>query len=215
MAKSRLTRSLIDKICDLLRERRTFRYICDVLGIHESTFWRWRRRGEVESSGIYHELSVALASVEVEVCEALSQVVYGAALDGKVVKRLRRKTSADGDVRTEQTVIVYPPNPHLALKILERKEPGTWSPLGRVSVDWRDYAKSQGVDPGALEETVSNAILYDQRCADYLAKYAQETGQPLESVFERVISILESERASATTSTDPPRPADVPSDGKD
>ena len=52
----RLTPELIKKICRYVENGNTYERSCALVGIHESTFYKWKQRGLAEKEGLYFEL---------------------------------------------------------------------------------------------------------------------------------------------------------------
>lgn len=80
---------------------------CDLAGINRSTFNKWMKRGEVEETGIYHDLYLKVKRAEAISEIGLLQIIREAAPD---------------DWRA-------------AAHILERRWPNSWGKHDRVSVD--------------------------------------------------------------------------------
>lgn len=161
--KTRLSTKIISQVSDLVRKRTKISEICQVIGVSYETFYRWRKRGEEESEGIYSDLVKSMQQAEMDLCEDLAHVVFNAALVGsKEYKKVTKVVQdAKGKIRTEETETETDtaPDANLALKLLERKFPNKWGSIQRISVNWVDLAITKGVDPQQLQAEFKQMFL--------------------------------------------------------
>ena len=160
--KTRCTKVMVERICELRRYRQSWRNIALIVGVTEETLSRWRRQGEAATSGIYFELVRGIEVAEQELYEQLVKVVLNDALHGS--KEIVKKQVVDeaGRVRVETTEREKPADSGLALKLLERFKPNEFAPVQRLNYDWREVVRSQGVDPQKLEEEITSTFFKKQ-----------------------------------------------------
>jgi len=66
VAKSKLTPTVQQRICDAVAAGNYYQAACELAGIHYDTLREWVKRGEKETEGRYHEFSVALTRAQAE-----------------------------------------------------------------------------------------------------------------------------------------------------
>ena len=82
MAKLKLTDDLIEKICGIIAEGNYFKTATLAVGISETTFYRWKERGERAKSGIYRKFWESVKRAEAEAEQKYLGVIKDAANDG-------------------------------------------------------------------------------------------------------------------------------------
>ncbi|MGW0485808.1 hypothetical protein [Nonomuraea sp. NPDC003214] len=128
---TKLTAELQDELCDYLRKGNYLVTACDLVGIHESTVYRWMERGEEAAAkaddalddddlrflGFYWAITRARAEAEAMYVSILRQDAVGGATVKEVVRH------ADGGVEERQYT---PPNSKPAIEWLQRTRPERW-----------------------------------------------------------------------------------------
>ena len=79
--RSKLTPEVQEKICNYVRQGLTYEIAARAAGISESTFYRWRERGEKARRGKYREFWEALKKAEAEAEQVLVQRILDASND--------------------------------------------------------------------------------------------------------------------------------------
>jgi len=64
--KLKLTKELIDAVCQLVKKGVPAKYICSMLRIGETTFYRWLEQGQRDEKGIYREFWESIQSARGE-----------------------------------------------------------------------------------------------------------------------------------------------------
>ena len=76
MAKLKLTRDMINKICEAIRMGVPVIVACRSVGITTDTYYRWLKYGKERKSKIYSDFSDALEEAEAEAEKRLAQILY-------------------------------------------------------------------------------------------------------------------------------------------
>jgi transposase len=111
---SKLTDERQETICEALRKGVSIEGACGLAGIDETTFYRWKKRGEEELARV--ENGHANCSVRqdqqkyVEFCKAATRAI--AESEEYLVEKIREQA---------------PKTPSAALRLLERRFPDRWS----------------------------------------------------------------------------------------
>ena len=79
--RSKLTPEVQEKICEYVRQGLTYEIAARAAGISESTFYRWRERGERARSGKFREFWEALKRAEAEAEQRLVERILAASSD--------------------------------------------------------------------------------------------------------------------------------------
>ena len=79
--RTKLTDAVQEKVCEYIRQGLTYEVAARAAGISESTFYRWRERGESARSGRYREFWEALKRAEAVAELRLVQRVHAASKD--------------------------------------------------------------------------------------------------------------------------------------
>ncbi|NOZ27976.1 MAG: transposase [Chloroflexi bacterium] len=80
--RTKLTPEVQEKICNFVRQGLTYEVAARAAGISESTFYRWRRRGEGARSGKFRQFWEALKKAEAEAESSLVQQIQKEARGG-------------------------------------------------------------------------------------------------------------------------------------
>lgn len=106
--KTKLTKELIKEAEKLMRIGNYTETVCQFLGIHKSTWYKWMAEGEKARSGLKREFFDAI-----------------------------RKAESTAEIRNVQKIqaAVEEGDANLALKFLERKFPARWGRKDQVSAD--------------------------------------------------------------------------------
>lgn len=124
----KLTRELIDKICNGVRLGFTFKDAAMFAGVPERTFYDWKVQAEREGASplfksFLHELKLAMVQGEA----VLLKRIHDASSGGQTVTETRTLRDKKGDI-IEETVATKttPPLWTAAAWILERRHPDKW-----------------------------------------------------------------------------------------
>lgn len=79
--RSKLTPEVQEKICEYVRQGLTYEIAARAAGISESTFYRWRERGEKARGGKFREFWEALKRAEAEAEQRLVERILSASSD--------------------------------------------------------------------------------------------------------------------------------------
>lgn len=126
--KSKLTPELIKEAEALLKVGNYARTVCDYLGIHESTWYKWLQEGEAASKGIKREFFEAIKKAE-----STAEI-----RNVKIVN-----TAAENDWRA-------------AMTYLERKFPDRWGKKDRVEAAIEHSGKDGGPIQSEVSIDLSN-----------------------------------------------------------
>ena len=128
---SKLTAKRRRALCTALKHGASFEAAAAVAGLHQSTFTKWRKRGQSETDGPYHDLVLAIEQAQAE----------GEALAAEQVFRSFTECSVEvveevlpGDGGTKTRTITRPPDAMMALRWLERRAGSRWNPAHRVAL---------------------------------------------------------------------------------
>lgn len=152
MKKTRLDADLIEKICDLVKLRLTWVKIAHAIGVTDTTLRNWRSKGEAAKSGIYRTLVDAIRTAKADLYEEYSSVVRDAALYGSKTVTKKIIIAADGTRRTEIVERTTGADAELALKLLALMDPGHWSSVKQIKIDWQKPVEASGLDPQTVEQ---------------------------------------------------------------
>lgn len=106
--KSKLTQELIDEAVKLIKAGNYNETVCQFLGIHKSTWYKWLQEGEAAKSGLKREFFDSIKKAESHSEIRNVQVIQKAAQDG---------------------------NWQAAMTYLERKFPDKWGRKDKISSD--------------------------------------------------------------------------------
>lgn len=152
MAKpTRLTYKIVERIAELKKARMSWRGIASAIGVHENTLYDWRKKSEEAESGVFHALKTGIEQAEAELYELATQTIFKDAFEGHTKNSTKVVIDENGNRRVEEKTEEIAPNSALALKILERLHPEIWQPTRLLKIDWKDAAKSKGIDSDKLE----------------------------------------------------------------
>lgn len=125
--KTKLTQELQDQICRVLRAGNYIEDTCAYVGIAESTFYEWVRRGErgwkIDREAGYSEFSEAVKKARAEAAVSSVARIRKAAQGELEVKR-KVTTKSDGTQVIETTL--QPPQWQADAWYLERSYPHRW-----------------------------------------------------------------------------------------
>lgn len=79
--RSKLTEEVQEKVCEYVRQGLTYEVAARAAGISESTFYRWRERGEKARKGKFRKFWEALKRAEAEGEQALVRRILSASND--------------------------------------------------------------------------------------------------------------------------------------
>lgn len=137
--KSKLTQELIKEATSLLRAGNYAKTVCDYLGIHESTWYKWLQEGEAAKSGLKRELfeSVKRAESTAEIRNV------------NIIQK-----AAEEDWRA-------------AMTYLERKFPYRWGRKERMEAEIQHSGKDGGPIQSEVNIDFDLSKLTDQELQDF------------------------------------------------
>lgn len=177
---TRLTAELQKKICSLLSKCVTVRDACAAVGIHYTTFYNWRARGEaeasrltsapegtqpVESEQIYLNFFYAVTRAEAQAREYAAKTIHEAMRPTRIVERtvetftetrLNRRGEPYEYVRRREmeTVRQQPGDWRAAVEYLKRRDKDHWT--DRLELEGRlDHDVNLRVDPEQYERALT------------------------------------------------------------
>lgn len=122
--KSKLTKTLIDRIVELKRLQFNNSQIANAIGVSRQTLWNWQQQGKTQKRGLARQYVDAIEKVEYEMYQRYVTAVQNEALTGKRVVTKKHLRDANGKVTaTEKTERQESPNASLALKLLQTHYP--------------------------------------------------------------------------------------------
>ncbi len=134
----------------------TYTDACRCVGLAETTFYKWKQRGQETGRGLYWEFIQELEGAEARFRQVHLGKIRDAALNVSVEKRtvIRRKAivneagetvpAPDSELYTEQTTTERPPDAKLSQWLLERKWPELYS---RKHIEVSATVKSEDPSP--------------------------------------------------------------------
>ncbi|MFD9948765.1 hypothetical protein ACFWYW_47065 [Nonomuraea sp. NPDC059023] len=137
---TKLTLELQEELCAHLRKGNYLNAACALVGIHESTVYRWLERGEaaavredehgdLEPDVLYREFFRAAARAKAEAEAMFVSVIVEDAKGGVTTKEVIRHPDGSTEERT-----YTPPNSRPALEWLARTQPTRWAPKKALEV---------------------------------------------------------------------------------
>jgi transposase len=153
----KLTPDLQEKYCRLVEDGAPYMQAAKACGVHYDSIRRWMSEGEQEAqrldeSGgdvldekvVYYEFFIAVSHAQAKALELATAAVRVALIGkAKTIERtteefIQKRMNAYGkeydykEVRTTTKEIIQAPDAHLAIKVLERRDPDNW---GRKTSD--------------------------------------------------------------------------------
>ncbi len=134
----------------------TYTDACRCVGLAETTFYKWKQRGQETGRGLYWEFIQELEGAEARFRQVHLGKIRDGALNGSVLKRtvVRRKAiineagetvpAPDSELYTEQTTTEQSPDAKLSQWLLERKWPELFS---RKHIEVSATVKSEDPSP--------------------------------------------------------------------
>ena len=160
--KTKLKRTMIDQIVDLVKLRMPWNQIADAIGVTYATLKNWRNSGieaRAENKRTLHrELVDAIDQARTELFESYAAVIQNEALHGKETETEREIHHKDGSIVIEKTTKKEPPNAMLALKILGMEAPEIWAENQNIRVNWQETLESQGQDPDGVKGLIKTYL---------------------------------------------------------
>ena len=126
---SKLTAKRQTALCEALKHGASFEAAAAVAGLHQSTFTKWRKRGQHETDGPYHDLALAIEQAQAEGEALAAQAVFKSFTESSV-EVVEEILPGDGGTRTR--TITRPPDAMMALRWLERRVGSRWNPAHRL-----------------------------------------------------------------------------------
>jgi len=136
---------------------------CSLVGIHQSSFWSWRKRGlkdiqdgaDTEYSAFVNDLHKAEAEAEARRLLQIDKAAQGGQLStrtivekdaqGKVIKETVITDTVAGDWKA-------------SAYLLEKVFPERYGTKVRIEHDWRLATARQGIDPDELKQRVTGVL---------------------------------------------------------
>ncbi len=119
--------------------------MADVLGVAESTFYKWK----AERADFRTALQMGMAVADARVTDSMYRAACGYTHEEEVIRVL-----ADGQVVRVPTLKHYPPNPNLIMFWLKNRQPELW----KERVEVQEQPTIALVDKQAMNEVLQRAL---------------------------------------------------------
>lgn len=160
---SKLTGKVQKQIVKLLEMGVTIADTCAAVGIVDSTYYDWVKRG-AEGDEAFSEFSDAVSrahnAAKLKAIETLRTAMapYSQTSTKTFTETRTRKDGTTYEYkRQEKTVTRYQGDWRAALEYLKRRFPDEWTE--RIEVDWKQEFKDAGLDPDAERKRLTEEIL--------------------------------------------------------
>jgi len=128
MAKLKLTDEVLEKICNAIRLGATYKDAAIGVGVGETTFYRWMRRGEKAKSGVYRKFWQAIQRANREAQLFHLQNINKAARGGAKTTRTTIKIVGDKEIERSIVEETRPPDWRASVYILNSRFPELYNP---------------------------------------------------------------------------------------
>ena len=119
--------------------------MADVLGVAESTFYKWK----AERADFRTALQMGMAVADAQVTDSMYRAACGYTHEEEVIRVL-----ADGTIVRVPTMKHYPPNPNLIMFWLKNRQPELW----KERVEIKEQPTIALVDKQAMNEVLQRAL---------------------------------------------------------
>lgn len=201
--QERISGELIEKIAEGvglgLRKNED---LASYIGIGETTFYMWKKRGFLDAAkkkhSLYVELLKAMEAAQAKAKAIHSGIIIKAAAQGFTQTRTRTTTIFDekgnptGSQKVTET-ISGKPDWRASLEWLARVHSDEWAAVASMKIDWRTFAKRLGKSDDEIEDAIAAMaeIVTSGTETRISARGDDANDLDAERVFERFIGRLE------------------------